>query len=130
VLVQGFVARLGRDFHALHQENGGCDLRATAAGNAIYFAPYPGVPAVRSLANAEYRHAPDWYRGFFYAEEAARGLDAREDLASPRHAHLRARRERGALGAQRRSAGRLSTRTRNRGKPRGSLAQDGTRAAQ
>jgi len=73
----------GRDFHALHQENSGCDLRATQVGNALQFAPYPGVPAVRSLANAEYRHAPDWYRGFFYAEEAARGLDAREDLASP-----------------------------------------------
>ncbi|HEX2672246.1 MAG TPA: amylo-alpha-1,6-glucosidase, partial [Polyangiaceae bacterium] len=38
---------------------------------------------ILSLANASYEHAPDWYRNFWYAEEAARGLDAREDLASP-----------------------------------------------
>jgi hypothetical protein len=30
-----------------------------------------------------YRHAPDWYRNFLYTEEAARGLDCIEDLASP-----------------------------------------------
>jgi predicted glycogen debranching enzyme len=73
----------GRDFHGLHHENEGCDLRPSSVGNALRFAPYHGVPAVRSLANAEYRHAPDWYRGFSYAKEAARGLDATEDLASP-----------------------------------------------
>ena len=73
----------GRDFHALQHENGACNLLPMSAGSSLRFEPYPGVPAIRSLANATYRHAPDWYRGFFYAEEAARGLDAREDLASP-----------------------------------------------
>ena len=73
----------GRDFHGLQRENGGCDLEPREAGKALRFAPYRGVPAVLSLANADYRHAPDWYRDFFYAEEAARGLDAREDLSTP-----------------------------------------------
>jgi predicted glycogen debranching enzyme len=72
-----------RDFHSLQQENGSCDLCPKSAGSALRFEPYHGVPAILSLANARYQHAPDWYRGFFYAEEAARGLDAREDLASP-----------------------------------------------
>jgi predicted glycogen debranching enzyme len=73
----------GRDFHGLHHENGGCNLQPQDRGGALRFAPYPGVPAIWSLANATYQHAPDWYRGFFYAEEAARGLDDQEDLASP-----------------------------------------------
>ena len=73
----------GRDFHATHHENPVFDFGAQQRGNARRFAPYPGVPAVLSLANAEYRAAPDWYRRFYYAEEDARGLDASEDLASP-----------------------------------------------
>jgi predicted glycogen debranching enzyme len=52
-------------------------------GESLRFETYPGVPAIISLANATYRHAPDWYRNFYYAEEAARGLEATEDLASP-----------------------------------------------
>ncbi len=73
----------GRDFHATHHENPVFDFTDRAHGNARRFAPYPGVPAVLSLANAEYRAAPDWYRSFYYAEEDARGLDCTEDLASP-----------------------------------------------
>jgi len=41
------------------------------------------VPSFGSLSNARFRADPDWYRRFFYAEEAARGLEAVEDLASP-----------------------------------------------
>jgi predicted glycogen debranching enzyme len=73
----------GRDFHSLQHENGGCDLLPMDAGESLRFEPYPGVPGILSLANGTYHHAPDWYRGFFYAEEAARGLDAQEDLSSP-----------------------------------------------
>jgi predicted glycogen debranching enzyme len=73
----------GRDFHALHHENGSIRWNVDRAGGAVRFAPYAGVPAVTCLANASYRDAPDWYRRFFYAEEAERGLDAEEDLASP-----------------------------------------------
>lgn len=73
----------GRDFHGTHRENAAFRFEAAAAGRALRFAPYAGVPAVLSLSNSAYRHDPDWYRRFFYAEEAARGLDAEEDLASP-----------------------------------------------
>jgi predicted glycogen debranching enzyme len=73
----------GRDFHGTHHENAGCELQPQAQGNVLRFEPYAGVPAVLSLSNGEYQHAADWYRNFHYAEEAARGLDAEEDLASP-----------------------------------------------
>jgi predicted glycogen debranching enzyme len=73
----------GRDFHASHKENGAFQFTAERAGKALRFEPYPDVPAILSLSNGEYRAAPDWFRGFHYAEEAARGLDATEDLASP-----------------------------------------------
>jgi predicted glycogen debranching enzyme len=45
--------------------------------------PYPGVPAIHCAANGLYQHAPDWYRNFYYTDEAERGLDALEDLATP-----------------------------------------------
>lgn len=67
----------------MHRENGSFRHEPEAQGSFLRFQPYPGVPAVLSLSNGEYQHAPDWYRSFFYAEEAARGLDAQEDLASP-----------------------------------------------
>jgi predicted glycogen debranching enzyme len=73
----------GRDFHGTQHENGACNQEPRTEGNALCFQPYPGVPAVLSLSNGQYRHSPDWYRSFFYAEEAARGLNAAEDLASP-----------------------------------------------
>src|SRR5262249_40064556 len=41
------------------------------------------VPAIHCAANGLYQHAPDWYRAFDYADEAARGLDSVEDLATP-----------------------------------------------
>jgi predicted glycogen debranching enzyme len=73
----------GRDFHGTHHENAGWRQEPRVQGNLLRFQPYAGVPAVLSLSNGEYQHAADWYRSFFYAEEAARGLDAEEDLASP-----------------------------------------------
>jgi predicted glycogen debranching enzyme len=73
----------GRDFHGSHRENGAFDPEPAAHGNALRFQPYRDVPAVLMLSNGRYRHAPDWYRSFFYVEEAARGLSAEEDLASP-----------------------------------------------
>jgi len=73
----------GRDYHALHHENLGCDFTATAEGERVRWQPYPGVPGVVATSNGHYAHEPDWYRGFFYAEERARGLDCVEDLAAP-----------------------------------------------
>jgi predicted glycogen debranching enzyme len=73
----------GRDYHALMRENASFDFDArSAAGNASW-RPYAGLPAVAALSNGRYEQAPDWFRNFLYREEAARGLDAIEDLASP-----------------------------------------------
>ena len=73
----------GRDYHALMRENPAFAFAARAvAGNACW-RPYADLPAVTALSNGSYRHEPQWYRNFRYAEEAARGLDAIEDLASP-----------------------------------------------
>jgi predicted glycogen debranching enzyme len=73
----------GRDFHALHHENPAFDFYARVQGDLSRFTPYPGAPAVQMLSNAAFEAAPDWYRRFHYREEAERGLDADEDLASP-----------------------------------------------
>jgi predicted glycogen debranching enzyme len=73
----------GRDYHALHHENGAFRFDAAQDGAAIVWRPYDGVPSIHALADAAYEHAPEWYRGFRYEEEIARGLDGTEDLASP-----------------------------------------------
>src|SRR6478735_9245272 len=73
----------GRDFHALHHENLAFHFDARGQGELLRFTPYPGAPAVQMLSNARFDDSPDWYRRFHYSEEAARGLDAEEDLASP-----------------------------------------------
>jgi predicted glycogen debranching enzyme len=73
----------GRDFHHLHHENGGFGFQPAVNGRRLEWTPYPGVPRIVSLSNGDYSHAPEWYRRFRYAEEAARGLDCDEDLAAP-----------------------------------------------
>lgn len=73
----------GRDFHALHHENPAFFFDAQVEGELVRFTPYPGAPAVQSLSNGRFESAPDWYRNFYYAAEAERGLDANEDLAAP-----------------------------------------------
>lgn len=78
----------GRDFHALMRENPDFDFAArSVAGNACW-RPYPALPGIAALSNGAYVHAPLWFRQFHYAEEAARGLDAVEDLASPGGFHF------------------------------------------
>ncbi len=73
----------GRDFHALHHENPAFNFTPQRQADLVRFTPYPGAPAVQSLSNAHFEPAPEWYRRFYYSEEAARGLDAVEDLAAP-----------------------------------------------
>ncbi|MFO1396217.1 MAG: amylo-alpha-1,6-glucosidase [Burkholderiales bacterium] len=73
----------GRDYHALMHENGAFDLTPHEADGHVAWRPYDGVPTIVACASGTYRHAPDWYRNFRYAEETARGLDDREDLATP-----------------------------------------------
>jgi predicted glycogen debranching enzyme len=81
LVVRPFLS--GRDYHATHHENGGCDTRARVDGGAVRWQPYAGVPVITSHANAAYAHEPVWYRSFLYAAERERGLDDHEDLLSP-----------------------------------------------
>jgi predicted glycogen debranching enzyme len=67
----------------LHHENSAFRHLPAIDGERVVWRPYQGVPGILSLANATYAAQPSWYRNFLYAEEAARGLDATEDLASP-----------------------------------------------
>jgi predicted glycogen debranching enzyme len=73
----------GRDYHSMHHENAAFRFEPERHDDRLVWRPYDGIPAVHALSNGEYRHAPDWYRNFRYDEEAARGLDASEDLAAP-----------------------------------------------
>jgi predicted glycogen debranching enzyme len=73
----------GRDSHALHHANPVFRFAAEQNGEWTTWQPYDGVPAVSALANGRYAPDPEWYRGFHYAEERARGLDFEEDLAAP-----------------------------------------------
>jgi predicted glycogen debranching enzyme len=77
----------GRDFHGLMHENPVFDFTVTTARDALgehqRLSPYPGVPHVRWRSTGRFAPAPDWYRRFDYCEEAARGLDHLEDLATP-----------------------------------------------
>jgi predicted glycogen debranching enzyme len=73
----------GRDYHATHHENPAFRFDAELAGERVTWQPYPGVPRISCVANGLYQHAPDWYRGFVYIDEQARGLDDVEDLATP-----------------------------------------------
>ena len=73
----------GRDYHALHHENPAFafDPVHRDAGRVVW-QPYAGLPPV-ALHGGTYAHEPVWYRHFLYVEEAGRGLDNVEDLASP-----------------------------------------------
>ncbi len=73
----------GRDYHAMHRENGSFRFDAELHGATLTFRPYDGIPAIIMGTNGGYRHAPEWYRQFLYLAERERGLDAIEDLASP-----------------------------------------------
>jgi len=73
----------GRDYHAMHRENGAFRFEPEQRADRLVWHPYDGIPAVHAVSNGDYRHQPDWYRKFRYDEEAARGLDAVEDLAAP-----------------------------------------------
>ncbi len=73
----------GRDYHALHHENGAFRFEPDVKDDLLVWRPYPDVPATAVRTNGSYAHEPVWYRSFRYEEERARGLDFTEDLASP-----------------------------------------------
>lgn len=73
----------GRDYHALHHANNDFCFEHIGDGQRLEWFPYPGIPGIIALTNGTYTADPLWYRQFYYAAEAERGLDASEDLASP-----------------------------------------------
>jgi predicted glycogen debranching enzyme len=73
----------GRDYHSTHHENGAFAFEPEERDGERVWRPYEGVPAVVVASSGEYVHAPEWYRGFVYSQERARGLDFTEELASP-----------------------------------------------
>ncbi len=73
----------GRDAHAVQRANPAFGFVPERVESLLAWCSYPGVAPLLSLANAEYRHDPQWYYDFLYEEERARGLDHIEDLASP-----------------------------------------------
>ncbi len=73
----------GRDYHALHHQNGAFRFDAEVNVNRVIWRPYQGLPAIISVSNGKYAHAPEWYRNFRYDQEFARGFEETEDLASP-----------------------------------------------
>ncbi|HMG52259.1 MAG TPA: amylo-alpha-1,6-glucosidase [Kofleriaceae bacterium] len=73
----------GRDYHATHHENPAFYFAPRLDGDSVAWQPYAGVPEIHCAANGLYQHSPDWYRAFYLADEADRGLDCVEDLATP-----------------------------------------------
>ncbi len=73
----------GRDYHALHHENGALTDKALVHDGSVEWQPYPDLPAVRAFHSGTYRHVPQWYRRIEFPIERQRGLDAEEDWWSP-----------------------------------------------
>jgi predicted glycogen debranching enzyme len=70
-----------RDYHSLTHENGALDPTLQQEPGMVSIRPYDGVPRLYLAHNAsQVEPHSDWYRQFFYAVEAERGLDTTEDL--------------------------------------------------
>jgi predicted glycogen debranching enzyme len=73
----------GRDYHALHRENGAITFDSLVQGGNVSWRLYADLPPISALSNGAYHAAPNWYRQFLYTAERDRGLGYVEDLASP-----------------------------------------------
>jgi predicted glycogen debranching enzyme len=73
----------GRDYHALQQENSAFNFTTRGSGERLTWHTYPDQPVIISHTNGRWEQSPTWYRNFLYTAESQRGLDDREDLASP-----------------------------------------------
>ena len=71
------------DFHALHHANPDFRFEAQEEDGKLLWSPYEGDPGIVAKSNGNYAPEAQWYHGFLYTEELARGLDYLEDLASP-----------------------------------------------
>jgi predicted glycogen debranching enzyme len=78
-----------RDYHSITRENGGLDADVRQEMGLVSIAPYPDLPRLYLAHNAsKVETQGGWYREFFYAVEAERGLDAVEDLFNPITLHF------------------------------------------
>jgi predicted glycogen debranching enzyme len=73
----------GRDYHALHHENGVLNPRSDGGEGLVALHPYPDVPGTYIHHNGLFVSRPDWWRRFRYPREEERGLDCEEDLFTP-----------------------------------------------
>ncbi|MFI3285816.1 MAG: glycogen debranching enzyme N-terminal domain-containing protein [Rikenellaceae bacterium] len=75
-----------RDRHSLSKANMQADGRSYPVTNGVKCKLYDGFPWLYmqvSHKEFEYVPAPDWYYGFEYPQELARGYEAYEDLLTP-----------------------------------------------
>jgi glycogen debranching enzyme len=78
-----------RDIHALTHENAAINQAAYFEKGVMQYTPYEGLPAVYvSVDQGRYIHAPEWWKNFWYREDAARGFEAVEDQFSPGVLHM------------------------------------------
>ncbi len=73
----------GREYHALHHENGALSPDATVTAQGVTWQPYQNLPAVYCRHTGTYHHVPEWYRHVQFPLERERGLDCQEDWWSP-----------------------------------------------
>ncbi|HMS82697.1 MAG TPA: amylo-alpha-1,6-glucosidase [Nitrospira sp.] len=73
----------GRDYHALHQENGTLSPEVKITEQRVTWRPYQGLPAVHCKHTGTYHHSPAWYRRVQFRLEQERGLDFQEDWWAP-----------------------------------------------
>ena len=82
LIVRPFLAASG--LHTTQHRNPDAHTDPTWLGPAtLSWQLYMGSTPVAAGSNGRYRHDPAWYENFLYTEEAERGLDCTEDLASP-----------------------------------------------
>jgi predicted glycogen debranching enzyme len=73
-----------RDYHSVAHQNTATSATAESVGGRVFYAPYPGAPALRLLHNGTtYKPGFAWFLNNEYLRELERGLDFREDLFSP-----------------------------------------------
>jgi predicted glycogen debranching enzyme len=78
-----------RDYHSTTHENGALDPTLQQSPGLVSVMPYQGVPRLYLAHNATRVEAQGyWYKQFFYAVEAERGLDTNEDLFNPLAFHF------------------------------------------
>lgn len=77
----------GRDYHGLHHENPSFCFDSQLEADTVAWRAYSDAPQVFAESDGDYERRAEWFRNFNYEQERQRGLDFREDLASPGEFH-------------------------------------------